>query len=100
MNTDKLEFIVSECKASVSVTINDHKDNYESIEDYISRYLTKRECEEELPKEVLSKMIEMDRVVCVQFYPDTPIGFYVVFHHDIESALDKACHILEHGVEE
>ena len=35
-------------------------------------------------------MIETDTIVVLQFYPDTPIGSYSIWHHDLDAALDAA----------
>jgi hypothetical protein len=42
------------------------------------------------PPEVRAEMIRLNTVVDVQFYPDTPVGFYRVAHYDIDAALDAA----------
>lgn len=35
-------------------------------------------------------MIETNTIVELQFYPDTPIGFYRVYYCDLDAALDEA----------
>ena len=40
-------------------------------------------------------MEKTNTVVSVQFYPDTPIGFYIVYHYDVEAAIKCALDALE-----
>ena len=90
----KMLEIVSKCKAEVSIEFNAHKSCYESIEESLTFGDMRPETEIEDP-EVLAKMIELDRMIKVQFYPDTPVGFYTVYHHDLDSALDECLEILK-----
>ena len=81
---EKLNQLISKCNASVSVEINTHKDFYESVNTYISK-----DDVSIIEKEVLKQMIEKDSIICIQFHPDTPIGYYTVFHWDLEKAIDQ-----------
>ena len=61
-------------KASLHITHNEHKTNYESIEEYtgeISR--------EELSINERAKCIENDSIWELQVYKHTPIGFYKIY---------------------
>lgn len=84
--TDKLQLLMSICKCSVTVSINRHRDFYESVE----LYLSERDNIEDIPREVFEKMISLNTVIEIHFYPDTPVGFYEVFHYDLDKALDEA----------
>jgi len=85
----KLEELKTKCKCGVSVEINQHKNYYEKVEDNIFD-----DDKEDIPNDVLNKMIELDTIVRVQFYPNTPVGCYVIYHYDLEEALDEALNIL------
>ena len=37
---------------------------------------------------------EHNKIIALQFYRDTPIGSYSIYHYDLEMALDKALDIL------
>ena len=80
---DALEELAALCEAEVHVSINPQKSTYESITKYLE-FL-----EEEIDPEVLSEMIKRDRMVWVQAYPHTPIGFYCVYHYDINEAMQQ-----------
>ena len=43
---------------------------------------------------IKDKIIELNTIVELQFYPDSPIGFYKIYHYDIEMAVDDAIKII------
>ena len=84
----KLNELKQRCKGGVSIFFDDHKVNYMSISDH---------CEDDrldINNDVLNKMIELDSIISIHFYPDTPIGSYSVHHYDIELAVDECLRIL------
>ncbi|MCA0235468.1 MAG: hypothetical protein LCH81_03710 [Bacteroidetes bacterium] len=87
---EKLNQLISLCKCLVSIEVNDHRNCYESVADYISRYESP-----EIDDAVLQVMVEHDTVVSLMFYPDTPVGSYWIFHYDIDMAIDEALSILK-----
>lgn len=89
--TDKLKELMSRCKCGVHVTVNAHRDVYESAEIFLSEMSTQGGHEDlEIDPAVKAKMIETNTVVEVQFYPNTPVSFYVLRHYDLDAALDEA----------
>ena len=82
---EKFKELVSICKASVEISVNDHKDYYELVRDFISK-----EAQNDIDKEVFDEMVIRDTIVRIQAYPLTPIGFIVVYHYDIDKAMDIA----------
>lgn len=89
--TDKLKELMRRCKCGVYVSVNSHRDVYESAEIFLSDMSTQGDHEGlEIDPAVKAKMIETNTVVQVQFYPNTPISFYVIRHHDLDAALDLA----------
>lgn len=90
---DKLSHIVARCKGSVRIEVNPHRDVYESTADRLAQIL-RQECPPEISQEVQAKILEADSIVELQFYPDTPIGFYCVCSYSIEAALDEALECL------
>lgn len=79
---EKLIKIVSHCKKSVEISINDHRNYYESVEEHL------QEVKQDIDPNILKKMIEKDTIVVIQAYPETSIGFFKVYHYDIEKACD------------
>ncbi len=79
------------CKCAVSISHNEHKQNYASIKNHLD---FTDSCEDVEP-EVLKKMIELDTLYEVCFYPSTPIGSYVVYHYDLDKALDESLQFMK-----
>lgn len=83
---EKLQRLISMCKAEVSVTVNSHKVNYESVEQHF-KYLASLH-KVVVDKVILDGMIERDTIVNVIAYPDTPVGSFSVYHYDINEAIE------------
>jgi hypothetical protein len=84
-----LDQLVSLCKCGVFVSVNEHRDYYESVSEFLEGHDAG-----DIPTDVRLKMIERNAVVQVQFYPNTPIGSYVIFDYDLDRALKRALEIL------
>jgi hypothetical protein len=91
---DKLQKLLSLCKCGVYVTVNEHRDVYESattaLDDAAGHVSPPH-----IPDDVRAKMIELDTIVQVQFYPVTPIGSYSIWHYDLDAALDECLQCFE-----
>ena len=90
---DKLNKLISKCKCGVYVSVNEHRDCYQTVKqklDDIDRqdYLV-------IPKNILDKMIETNIWIEIQYYPETPIGFFKIYHWNLDKALDKALESLK-----
>ena len=85
-NPSKIKQLQQLCKAAIHLTINDHKNCYMSVSDY----LDDSPCTDELSEDVKAKMVELDTIVELQFYPNTPVGFLQLFHYDVDMALQVA----------
>jgi hypothetical protein len=86
---DKLKELLARCKCGVFLTVNEHRDYYETATERLDE-LASMECPPEYTDDVRQKMIETDTIIELQFYPNTPIGSYRVVHHDLDAALDEA----------
>lgn len=82
--------LISKCKASVEISVNDHKDVYLSVEEHIKDMEERRV----IDTDVYNKMIEKDTVVRLQFYPNTPVGSYVVYYYDVDKAINEALNLI------
>lgn len=85
--TDKLQVLISRCKGAVYISVNEHRNCYDSVEQHLANMPPRTD---DIDPDVREKMIQLDTVVEVQFYPLTPVGFHVVYHHDLDAALDEA----------
>lgn len=90
---NKLQELKNRCKCGVYIEINPHKDVYESVEKNIFE-----DDKEDIEEEILKEMIKRDTIVRIQFYPNTPVGCYVIYHYDIEKGLDYAIKILNENL--
>ena len=86
---DKLKELMSRCKAGVHLTVNEHRNYYQSAAQSLDE-LAQYECPPEISDEVRQKMIETNTIINLHFYPNTPVGFYSIYHYDLDLALDEA----------
>jgi hypothetical protein len=86
---EKLKKILERCKCGVYLSVNQHRDYYQTAEEKLKE-LDSFDASDEIDPEVRRVMIETNTVVDLQFYPDTPIGSYKVYHYDLDAALDEA----------
>lgn len=89
---EKLEKLVRLCKGEVSITVNGHRSGYLTVEQEFE-YGGCRSKRDDVDDDVFREMVRLDRIVCVHFYPRTPVGFHVIYHYDIEAAVDEALSI-------
>lgn len=87
-----LQELISRCKASVTLTINNHRDYYQTIEDYLQEMGMGGIKETDL--EIIAEIIKLDTLVELQFYPETPVGFYMIYHYDIDKAIEQGLEVL------
>ncbi len=77
--------LINNCKASIHLTVDNHKDHYECIHEYIK---TLEFCDDEFydsfDKNVIDKCKELDTIIELTFYPHTPIGSIEFIHYDLE----------------
>jgi hypothetical protein len=67
---DKLKELISLCRASITISVNDHKDNYESVSKYMANMvLLDDELIEYIGEDVFAEMIKRDTIVYVIAYP-------------------------------
>jgi hypothetical protein len=85
-----IQELISRCKASVTLTVNAHRDVYETVSEHLHNLKTFRSCWDDIEPKTLAKMIETDTIIELQFYPHTPIGSFSIFHYDLQAALDEA----------
>lgn len=82
---EKIEWLAAHCQGGFSISFNDHRVNYASITDELEALGGSLDLEPEVRK----AMVRFDRMVVVQAYPKTPIGFYRCVHHNLDAALDE-----------
>jgi hypothetical protein len=90
---DKLAKLLALCKCGVRLQVNEHRNMYQSAKQALKELKAN---DEEIADGVCAKIIETDTLISLVCYPDTPIGFYQVFHYDLDSALDEALEAILH----
>ena len=95
--SDKLNLLLARCESGVYLTINAHRGSHETVESILSAIISNggKEIEAQIGKEVIAKMIEKDTIIDLDIFPDTPIGSFTIYHHDLNSALDAALEYLD-----
>jgi hypothetical protein len=82
--------LLNRCKCGVYVTVNPHRDNYQSSRQYLENLEMGDPMALNIPDAVRDVMETTDTVVSIIFYPDTPIGSYHIYHFDISEAIEAA----------
>jgi hypothetical protein len=86
---DALKTLLARCKCGVYLTVNEHRDYYDTPAQWLEE-LDSRECPPQISDEVRAGILSSGNIVELQFYPDTPVGFHVIVHHDLDEALRMA----------
>lgn len=91
---EKLNKLIKECKCGIHLTINSHRDYYETVEQHFKSNPINEEYLEDIDSDIYDKMKETDTIIELQIYPDTPIGYYKIYHNDLELAINEALGII------
>lgn len=92
---EKLVKLIQHCKGSVHILVNEHKDSYVTVEQHFNSNPILEEYIEDIDADVFEKMKQLDTMIELHFYPDSPVGFYKIYHYDLSLAIDKAFEILK-----
>lgn len=93
---DALRDLLVKCKCGVYLEVNAHRDSYQDAERALEEIFKRKWANPDtLPEDVQAKMIELNTIVSVQFYPDSPVSFYRVWHYDVGMAIADALDVLE-----
>jgi hypothetical protein len=74
--------LINLCKCSVIITVNQHRNSFTDINEYVEEYV------EETKEDIINEIIKKDTIVELQVYPNTPNGFLTLVHYDIDIAID------------
>ena len=89
-----MEELIESCKGGIYLRINEHRDVYQTTEDAIKEINSISDAPA-ISEELAKEMIVKDTIIMLQFYPHTPIGFYVVYGTSYEEVVREAMEILE-----
>ncbi len=80
-------------KASLTISHNSHKDYYMTVADLLKENHPSIDVENFVNEEDMQKCIDTDELWEIQWYPNTPVGFYIVCGSTLEIVLSKAMQI-------
>lgn len=86
---DKITLLISKCKAGLTIDVDDHKASYQDIKDQIAE-IKETQPELEMQREIEEGIIKNNRLICLTYFPDTPVGSCTIYHYDLEQAVDMA----------
>jgi hypothetical protein len=86
---DKLKELFELCAGSVTVIHNEHKDFYQTVEQFLNDQERNSDDGIDLDDDVRKFMVDRNHMITLHAYPKTPIGFYTVYHWDLLIAVDK-----------
>lgn len=84
----KIAELAGLCAAGVALEINPHKNYYDSVQQYLTDKVG--EPADDIDIDIYNQMIKQDCIIEIQFYQHSPIGFDVVYHHNLNEALNQA----------
>lgn len=88
---DALKTLLARCKCGVYLTVNEHRDSYQSPADWLDDNERRGT---EMPEDIRAGILASGVIVQLQFFPDTPVGSYRIVHHDLDEALRIALECL------
>lgn len=93
---EKLQELINKCKAEIIININPHTSGYQTIDEYKKYLIDSLAIEDgDIDGKIYEKMKELNSFISIQFYPDSPVGYYTIYHYDIEKAIDEALTIVK-----
>lgn len=84
-----LKKILKRCKCGVHLSINAHRDFRQTVEEYFEDLGYLIEDPIEVTPEIKKKMIELNTIIELQVYPNTPVSFFTVYHYDLDLAIEE-----------
>lgn len=83
-----MEALIKKCKCGVFLTVNEYRDYYQSVTDWLNEQTEKGNQLDD--SKLAERMIKEKMVYVLQFYPDTPIVSYTVYGTTLDEVIYKA----------
>lgn len=83
-----MEEIIQKCKCGIYLSVNQYRDYYQSIEDAVKEERERNSMD--IDDELAARMIAEKSLISLQFYPNTPVGFYIVYGTTLDEVVTKA----------
>lgn len=82
----EIENLLPQHKCGLYIEHNAHRDYYEPLQEKVAELLH----DEEISPKEADEILTSDSLWSIQWYPNTPVGFYKVYGCSLSSALEKA----------
>lgn len=92
--TEAMQYIIDNSKCGIHLTINEHKNYYQSTSECIAEFRTK------VDFDILQEMIKRDIIIDIQVYQFTPVGSIQLYHYDLPTAIKTIADTLKSDKEE
>lgn len=83
-----MEEIIQKCKCGIYLSVNQYRDYYQSIEDAVKEERERNSMD--IDDELAARMVAEKSLISLQFYPNTPVGFYIVYGTTLDEVVTKA----------
>lgn len=90
-----MEELIKKCKCGVYLEVNRYRDYYHTIVEAIESENTWN-TETVIDTELSNRMMKENMFISLQFYPDTPVGFYKVYGTSLAEVVEKAFECIEY----
>lgn len=87
---EKLEELISLCKVSLEININQHKSFCYPLKSWIGE-----DDLEDIDEYILNEIIKRDMLVHIQAYNETSTSCWVVYHYDLTKAIEKTIELIK-----
>lgn len=91
---DDLAWLIANC-VSVDLECNVHRDYYETAEQVFAADVGRSQVYEDMDPDVKAECIRRNTILHLHVYPDTPVGFYIMTHWDLEPLLRDMRKVIE-----
>lgn len=75
-------------EASMTLTHNDHKNSYQTVEEWLADQRMGEQWFSWVSPEEQTKALATNSVWTLQWYPDTPVGFYALAASTFEALME------------
>lgn len=91
-----LHQLLTRCKCGVYLTVNEHRDYYETPAERLDWY-ARLECPPHIDADVRAGILATGNIVDLQFYPYAPTGSHHLVHYDLDEVLRLALDLVAKG---
>jgi hypothetical protein len=91
MQNKTVQDLLDRCKCGVRIIVNQHRDYYTPIKQYLEEIKERVN----ITEEERERIIKTDTHIELHFYPDNPVGFYQIHGSNLQELINEACGIID-----